>query len=190
MCISNRLPGDARSRGHTENHRREGTSSGQAVRAQLCVGTVPCHINTGTGRSLGRSRSGIPSMCVAQRGGSGRRAGSAVNLPGDAEPAPSPAIHPPASRHARKQQKGVLRVPLTPSQAPSPASVYRPPSLAACSPGSKNQDRNPKFREAAGLNYIIRLRLVVLGTGSRTTCASLGNAPRTAPSGLTSLLRF
>lgn len=29
MCISNRLPGDARSRGHTENHRREGTGSGQ-----------------------------------------------------------------------------------------------------------------------------------------------------------------
>lgn len=134
MCISNRLPGDARSRGHTENHRREGTGSGQAVRAQLCVGTIPCHINTGTGRSLGCSRSGIPSMCVAQRGGSGRRAGSAVNLPGDAEPAPSPAVHPPASRHARKQQKGILRVPLTPSQAPSPASVYRPPSLAACSP--------------------------------------------------------
>lgn len=125
MCISNRLPGDARSRGHTENHRREGTGSGQAVRAQLCVGTVPCHINTGTGRSLGCSRSGIPSMCGAQRGGSGRRAGSAVNLPGDAEPAPSPAIHPPASRHARKQQKGVLRVP-DPLPGPQPCVCLSP----------------------------------------------------------------
>lgn len=104
---------------HSENHC-------QVVRAQLCVGTVPCHINKGTDRSLGSSRLGIRRMCRAQRAGE-QEEGRLCVYPSGKHRASSKPRHPPSHFRSRTEAaEGNSQDPFDPFPVPQPFVCLSP----------------------------------------------------------------